>query len=153
MVYHLPNNDKFIYETNPTKTIGRNGLYITKYKTIKETKKAYNYLKKQKNTIVNIESVIKVSEENKNSKNNIKIDSNQMINTKLSDYIKNNSSKKEVVIAVIDSGIDYNLDIFKNRLINTKYNYSSTGKDAKDDFGHGTKVASTIVGTYGSSKS
>ena len=36
-------------------------------------------------------------------------------------------SKQKIKVAMIDSGINYDLDIFENRIINTKYNYSSSG--------------------------
>ena len=145
------NNKNVINKTKPIKLINNNGLYIAKYKTIKSTQDAYNILKKQKNISVNIESVIKVSEERNNKKNTNNIIKTE--DTDLKKYIAKNNTSKKIIIAMIDSGINYDLDIFENRIINTKYNYSSSGADVKDDFGHGTKITSTIVGTYASSKS
>ena len=55
--------------------------------------------------------------------------------------------KSNINIAVVDSGINYNHELFKNRIIRTKYNISSTGaeNDEIDDYGHGTEVSGVIA--------
>ncbi len=52
-----------------------------------------------------------------------------------------------VVVAVIDTGVDYNHEFLQDRIIRTNYNISSSGNegDELDDHGHGTHVAGTIV--------
>lgn len=54
--------------------------------------------------------------------------------------------KSEVVVAVIDSGINYNIDVFKNRVIRTYKDFSDDNSgDEMDKFGHGTAVSSIIA--------
>lgn len=55
--------------------------------------------------------------------------------------------KTNINIAVVDSGINYNHELFKNRIVRTKYNISSTGaeNDEIDDYGHGTEVSGVIA--------
>ena len=55
--------------------------------------------------------------------------------------------KSNINIAVVDSGINYNHELFKNRIIRTKYNISTTGTkdDEIDDLGHGTEVSGVIA--------
>lgn len=61
--------------------------------------------------------------------------------------------KREVSIAVVDSGIDYNNSELKNRIAKDKgYNFVNNTKDATDDFGHGTEVAGVIAAEQGNSK-
>lgn len=57
------------------------------------------------------------------------------------------SELNEVVVAVLDSGIDTDHEMFEGRLINTFFNCSLTGEadSCEDDFGHGTHVAGIIV--------
>lgn len=53
---------------------------------------------------------------------------------------------REVVVGVLDSGIQYDIDLFKNRVIRTHTDFSFMASgDEMDDNGHGTKVASTVV--------
>lgn len=60
--------------------------------------------------------------------------------------------KSNINIAVVDSGINYNHKLFKNRIIRTKYNISSTGaeNDEMDDYGHGTEVSGVIANSTSS---
>ncbi len=53
----------------------------------------------------------------------------------------------EVIVAVLDSGIDTDHEMFEGRLINTFFNCSLTGEanSCEDDYGHGTHVAGIVV--------
>ncbi len=54
--------------------------------------------------------------------------------------------KSNINIAVVDSGINYNHELFKNRVIRTKVDFSSeTTGDEMDSYGHGTAVAGAIA--------
>lgn len=64
-----------------------------------------------------------------------------------------NQKSEEIIIAVLDTGIDINNPIFKNRILqisgkNYGFNCIGTCKQGNfmDEYGHGTKVASIIVG-------
>ena len=67
--------------------------------------------------------------------------------TEVRDYLKNFPSE-EVTVAVIDSGIDYNNDIFDGRLIDQGLNFSDSGDKtgmSDDTKSHGTRVAGIIT--------
>ncbi len=52
-----------------------------------------------------------------------------------------------IQVAVLDSGVDTDHEIFEGRLIESNVNLSNTGEEnnCEDDFGHGTHVAGIIV--------
>ena len=61
------------------------------------------------------------------------------------DYYKSRI-KPTINIAVIDSGINYNHELFKNRVVRTKVDFSTENSgDEMDTLGHGTNVAGTIA--------
>lgn len=54
--------------------------------------------------------------------------------------------KSNINIAVVDSGINYNHELFKNRLARIKVDFSTENNDDEmDTYGHGTNVAGAIV--------
>lgn len=61
------------------------------------------------------------------------------------DYYKSRI-KSTINVAVVDSGINYNHELFKNRVVRTKVDFSAEATDDEmDTFGHGTNVAGTIA--------
>ena len=61
------------------------------------------------------------------------------------DYYKSRI-KPTINIAIIDSGINYNHELFKNRVVRTKMDFSNdNSSDEMDKFGHGTAVAGAIA--------
>lgn len=61
------------------------------------------------------------------------------------DYYKLRA-KLNINIAVVDSGINYNHELFKNRIERTKVDFSTDASgDERDTSGHGTKVAGAIA--------
>lgn len=66
----------------------------------------------------------------------------------LKDYvISHNTPLDEIVVAVIDSGVDLDHEFLSGRLIETGFNSSISGEtdSEQDNFGHGTAVTSVIV--------
>ncbi len=67
----------------------------------------------------------------------------------LKDYlIANDIPMEEVVVGIVDSGIDLEHEFFEGRLIETGFNVTNSGKKHSEEdteHGHGTKVASVIV--------
>ncbi len=66
------------------------------------------------------------------------------------DEIKNELAQRklaDVMVAVLDSGVDTDHEIFENRLIQGDVNLSSSGEEnsCEDDYGHGTHVAGIIA--------
>lgn len=54
--------------------------------------------------------------------------------------------KSNIEIAVVDSGINYNHELFKNRVNRTNVDFSAEAtSDEMDKYGHGTKVAGAIA--------
>lgn len=63
------------------------------------------------------------------------------------DYLDDTSVLPEVVIGIVDTGIDLDHEFLKNRIVETGINYSNSGKpnSEDDDNGHGTHVAGIVV--------
>lgn len=74
-----------------------------------------------------------------------------MINyTKSNEAWKLINSRKEIKVAVVDSGVDYNNPDLKNRVLpNMGYNFVDNNKNVMDYMGHGTEVAGIIAAQQG----
>ena len=64
-----------------------------------------------------------------------------------SEIINTSAYKNEIVVGVLDSGVNYNHELFADRITDTTFNMSGTGSenDCMDDNGHGTAVAGVIA--------
>lgn len=63
-------------------------------------------------------------------------------------YLKDSDTEfEEINVAVIDTGVNYNHELLKDRVIKLNKNFSASGNinDCADDNGHGTGVAGVIV--------
>lgn len=58
-----------------------------------------------------------------------------------------NLSNDEIVVGIMDSGIDTDHEIFTDRYVESNVNFSTSGKanSSADDNGHGTAVASVVI--------
>ncbi len=65
----------------------------------------------------------------------------------IKDELKTKIKDDYIQVAVLDSGIDTDHEIFEGRLIESNVNLSNTGKEnsCEDDFGHGTHVAGILA--------
>ena len=139
---------------------GFSNFYILQYANESDTEKAYkNYVKDTNILSVDIDIVLSVDNSNflgrgdeevvytkENFNNDWSLYATGM-DSVLKHYEK--AILPEVVIGVLDSGIDLDHEIFENRIVRTYYNSSGDGdpKDESDVFGHGTGVSSVIVRT------
>lgn len=60
------------------------------------------------------------------------------------DYYKS-KIKPNINIAILDSGINYNHELFKNRVVRTNADFATGTDDEMDKYGHGTNVAGAIA--------
>ena len=60
------------------------------------------------------------------------------------DYYKS-KIKPNINIAILDSGINYNHKLFKNRVVRTNADFATGTDDEMDKYGHGTNVAGAIA--------
>ena len=64
---------------------------------------------------------------------------------KFASYLQKQNLNNSITVGVVDSGIDYDHPIFKNRIKSGGYDFVNGDKYPYDDLGHGTHVSGTIV--------
>ncbi len=139
--------------------------YIIQFENEEDAKTAYDYYLNEKETIRVTPDFVHqrkcyIEPDGPNNEKNDSGDSSKTIGRlnswgsictglyDVKDYIETNVlNTQEIVVGLIDSGINYNLEYFEGRIIRTYANYSGTGdeNDEMDQEGHGTMVASLIV--------
>lgn len=129
---------------------GYRDLYILQYDSIEETAKAYEYYLSSKLVEYVEPDLIHHSQEEQIGEiidgDDINFEQSSIgfenLKEKMSNY-----ELKNIVVAVLDSGIDTDHEVFEGRLIDNNYNCSSSGESdsCEDDYGHGTHVAGIIV--------
>lgn len=139
---------------------GYKDLYILQYNTNIEAQKAYDYYK----TLDIIEYVepditrrmqsdgeIGIPGINPDIIEDVKDEAISWVSEQIGfDDIKEELASRiqnEVLIAVLDSGVDTEHEFLEGRLIHNNINFSSSGDEnsCEDDYGHGTHVAGIIV--------
>lgn len=151
---------------------GYENLYILKYSTEEDTKKAYEKFLKNKNIdFVEIDSLLSAEalagsetpidsetaetseiQDDSEEKEESSIDSENR-----QDEFGSSEEASEIegtektdipdgtIVAVLDSGIDKYNALFDNRIVDLELNLSTSGCGIRDDNGHGTAVASIIA--------
>lgn len=66
---------------------------------------------------------------------------------KLAARFKETGIDRSAVVAVVDTGIDYNHEFLAGKIVSKGYDFINNDYDAYDDNGHGTHVAGIIVNT------
>ena len=127
---------------------GYNDTYILQFDSQEAVEEAYNYYSELED-VKYVESDITFWTEECNSwgADNYSIDNNGI---NVNEFLEYNSTllKENVIVAVLDSGIDKQHEVFEGRLTSNSFDYSSMyGYDTEhllDENGHGTHVSSTI---------
>ena len=153
------------YDINPLDSIevveGYNDLHIVQFDDLESTEKALEYYEKQRNIEYAEPDSIVSTLEYENAEPNENIDLNRGITyaNHLSwgsesigvddyiDYLVNIDELPEIVVGIIDSGIEIEHEFLKDRLLRTHFNISDSGDydSENDDKGHGTHVAGIVV--------
>lgn len=139
---------------------GYNDLHIVQFDSEESAKTAQEYYEKQ-NRVEYAEPDLVVSAAEYDEVETTAADENMGINygNHLSwgseaigvddyiDYLPSVDQLPEIVVGILDSGIDYDHEFLKDRVIRTNYNVSSSGNedDENDDKGHGSHVAGIVV--------
>ncbi len=131
-------------------------FYILQYDTPKEAQNAYIKLK---NSVIEIlpDTVEKIFSDEESTITTEKPDGeylnewsvHQTQSKQMQEYYENQSTIDEIVVGIIDTGVDYNHDYLKDRIIRSNFNSSNEG-EANDEMDndvlpHGTMVASVVV--------
>lgn len=125
------------------------GYYFLQYETKEKADYAKEKYKAQKYTVDN-DSIIKLCDaksvsSSQDSTHSVEWAYEETDAVSALDYYKL-KAKSNINIAVVDSGINYNHELLKYRVVRTKMDFSTdnTG-DEMDKAGHGTKVAGAIA--------
>ena len=131
---------------------GLNNIAVLQFKSIEDTKSAYEQIKKD-NISVYVEPDYYVHSDGK-VKSAPKSGASAYYNSwgvqymeadKYANYLSKIDSYNSVEVAVIDTGIDYNHYVFNDRINRLGYDFVNDDYYPYDDHGHGTHVSGTIV--------
>lgn len=127
---------------------GYRNLWVLQFENPYDTAKAYEYYSSlgyidcvQPDRPVEMQSTDDLTEEQKTWGSTL------THTDEVTDFLKS-ATAAEVKVGIIDSGIDYNNDVFKGRLIDNGINFSKTGDDtgmSDDPKSHGTHIAGIIA--------
>ena len=138
---------------------GFKNFYILQYEDEESTKKAYDsYLKTDDIISVDIDTVQKAFESDFSDRESNAVYTREefydcwSLNATGMDKVLDTYSDKtfpDITVALIDTGVDLDHELFDGRIIRTYFNSSGDGEpnDESDVYGHGTMVSSIIVKT------
>lgn len=138
-------------------------FHILQYENESNTENAYKSLLTEKNVLsVNIDKIVspvQVDEEESDTSTDVFPESSnghlcdwateRTQSAQINEYIKkNNISLTDLTVGVIDTGVDYNHEFLKDRIVRTNFNFTTDGND-NDELdlidGHGTATSSVVV--------
>lgn len=135
---------------------GYDDIHIYQYTTEEETIEAYNYYSSLPEVnYVEVDSIVTVEDINSNENNETSQTfeystwgAEAMGVDKYSEYIQssyNIGNLPEIIIAVVDTGLDSSHSWFEGRIADGGTSYSPSNTTWEDDHGHGTHVSGIIV--------
>ena len=137
---------------------GFEDFHILQYESPEAAMSAYNQLQNEKNVIeVDLDLVCTYADSTPDNPDIIPKDEflndwsrDRTQSKRLQEYLAGaDIPMKKIIVGVVDTGIDYNHEIFKGRVERTKFNVTASGNadDEMDDeiAYHGTTVSSVIV--------
>ncbi len=132
---------------------GYNDLHIIQFDNSTSAAEALEYYQKAKNTeyvesckiVTTLDD--KISSSSKSYGEHLSWGSEVIGVDDYIDYLGDVNSLPEIDVAIIDTGIDYEHEFLKDRVIRTEYNHSGSGEENSemDDKGHGTHVAGIVA--------
>ena len=130
-------------------------MYIVEYASVKDTEDAYNFytssgVEVEIDVVNNTpEGVENKDNENQDVRNEVIASTNETKPTEAVDRVKEDN--KNIVVAVLDSGLNNGDEIFNDKLVEGK-NFVDENSDKTDDvYGHGTTMARVVLDTTNSS--
>ena len=149
------------FDSSAFKNATKNGSTTNlKFDTVEQTKQAYQKLEQNKNLIVVID---RISQANILNTSGISSQAygwgyDAIDVAPYQEYLADMNTTEEVVVAVIDTGINTSHNMFKNRIVTdangnyvgiaeTETTYTYSGYEFEDDNGHGTHVSGIICDT------
>ncbi len=152
------------YDINPLDSVaiveGYNDLHIVQFDNQESAKQAETYYNKQKlieyaepdivMSTMNIDYTVEasaVTSASINYDNHLSWGSESIGIDDYIDYLGDVSELPEIIVGIIDTGIDLDHEFLKDRIIETGYNISDSGTPdcEDDDNGHGTHVAGIVA--------
>ena len=152
LIVKLKNTNVDLDKYKAVETIkGLNNIVVLQFDSIEDTKLACEQIKKDKIAVyaepdiyISGESTQKVSPSNGSGAYN-SWGVNYIEADKFASYLQKQNLNNSITVGVVDSGIDYDHPIFKNRIKSGGYDFVNGDKYPYDDLGHGTHVSGTIV--------
>ena len=152
LIVKLKNTNADLDKYKAVETVkGLNNIVVLQFDSIEDTKLACEQIKKDKIAVyaepdiyISGESTQKVSPSNGSGAYN-SWGVNYIEADKFASYLQKQNLNNSITVGVVDSGIDYDHPIFKNRIKSGGYDFVNGDDYPYDDLGHGTHVSGTIV--------
>jgi hypothetical protein len=121
---------------------GTNDLYVLQYSSeqaAREADRLFNenpdILFSQSDTVIHTEASV----------NNLSWGVGRVGAGNFSTYLQNISNNNEVIVAVLDTGIDFNHPFLRNRISDVRWNFIRGNNNPNDVNGHGSHVSGIII--------
>lgn len=154
LIVKLKNDNVNLDKYKPVKTIkkGLNNIFVLQFNSIEDTKWACEQIQKDNISVyvepdyyVSVQSTGKVSSKKDASATYNSWGVEYIEAEKYSAYLQKQNLSNSITVGVVDTGIDDEHSIFRNRIDYNGYDFVNSDYYPYDDHGHGTHVSGTIV--------